>query len=291
MNPRIRTIARPVLPLGALLATAMLSRPSAATIPDECAALGRALIQHSCFHAQHGPFVDVLAGAGEQPAAHTPNVDNVHTHYSVTVGPDNVSVTYTPKRPGSWVIFGSPDIEPQLRDVHGADVVPLMVEDVTDACPGLPQAQLYVLDAHARYTLVYTASVLSTTPLVIENLHDFDTEYGFDLDGDGFGGMENTVFTPCTPPPGMIANVRDCNDEDPEINPDATEICDGVDENCNGLIDDVTKAEDACDPEDAVSEGCRCSPSGTSTRAFALSALFALFAGARIRRRQASRRR
>ena len=30
----------------------------------------------------------------------------------------------------------------------------------------------------------------------------------------------------------------DCNDADPSVNPDETEICDGIDNNCNGIIDE-----------------------------------------------------
>lgn len=36
---------------------------------------------------------------------------------------------------------------------------------------------------------------------------------------------------------GFVA-AKDCDDNNPKINPDAVELCDGVDNNCNGAIDD-----------------------------------------------------
>ena len=50
-----------------------------------------------------------------------------------------------------------------------------------------------------------------------------------DADGDGFG---STV-----PPSGADAGT-DCDDEDADINPDAPELCDGQDNDCDGLEDD-----------------------------------------------------
>ncbi|MBX2891997.1 MAG: fibronectin type III domain-containing protein [Saprospiraceae bacterium] len=72
---------------------------------------------------------------------------------------------------------------------------------------------------------------------------DGEPDYSFflDADGDGFGDPERRVIL-CTPnaPPGYVPNDGDCDDDDADIYPGATEIlCNGVDENCNGMDDDT----------------------------------------------------
>jgi len=68
----------------------------------------------------------------------------------------------------------------------------------------------------------------------------FDNEWWFDLDGDGFG--DATHFVPdlitCVNQSNMVANNDDCNDGDAAINPDAIEVCDDQDNDCNDIIDD-----------------------------------------------------
>ena len=46
-----------------------------------------------------------------------------------------------------------------------------------------------------------------------------------------------TLFS-CSPLPGYVENDQDCNDANPDIQPLATEICDDIDNNCNGDIDE-----------------------------------------------------
>ncbi len=59
-----------------------------------------------------------------------------------------------------------------------------------------------------------------------------------DRDGDGYGDM--TAGLPAADAPlDYIAQGGDCNDNDPRIHPGATEVCDGVDNDCNGLVDDA----------------------------------------------------
>ena len=60
-----------------------------------------------------------------------------------------------------------------------------------------------------------------------------------DADGDGFGDPNNMVQSPtCPSGNGFVSNSRDCNDANAAINPNAIEICNGIDDNCNGNIDE-----------------------------------------------------
>jgi hypothetical protein len=61
--------------------------------------------------------------------------------------------------------------------------------------------------------------------------------YYVDSDGDGYG-VARLVRTACTAPEGFVANADDCDDDNGDIHPAADEICNALDDNCNGSIDD-----------------------------------------------------
>ncbi len=64
-----------------------------------------------------------------------------------------------------------------------------------------------------------------------------------DSDGDGFGNPDVSLDA-AEQPSGYVTDATDCNDGRADINPDADEVCDDLDNNCNGDTD-----EDAVDAE------------------------------------------
>ncbi|MCB9779326.1 MAG: lamin tail domain-containing protein [Alphaproteobacteria bacterium] len=66
--------------------------------------------------------------------------------------------------------------------------------------------------------------------------------YG-DADADGFGA-DDAEIQACVQPEGSATVGGDCDDGDAAINPDATEVCDEIDNDCDDLIDDADDSVD-----------------------------------------------
>ena len=78
------------------------------------------------------------------------------------------------------------------------------------------------------------------------SLSDASTWYG-DADGDGYGGTTFSTSA-CEAPTGYVADSSDCDDLDADVSPEGTEVCNGVDDDCDGDIDD-DDSETAADAE------------------------------------------
>ena len=62
-------------------------------------------------------------------------------------------------------------------------------------------------------------------------------EIFIDNDGDGFGNSSEAALA-CEVPDGYVENDVDCDDNDDTIHPQASESCDEVDNDCDGLVDE-----------------------------------------------------
>ena len=59
-----------------------------------------------------------------------------------------------------------------------------------------------------------------------------------DSDSDGYGEIGGTTVDACDQPSGYVASATDCDDADSTVSPAASEVCDSVDNDCDGSIDD-----------------------------------------------------
>jgi len=63
------------------------------------------------------------------------------------------------------------------------------------------------------------------------------TEWFLDNDGDGFGDATQAVIG-CAAPPDHVDNANDCDDLNSDVSPEAAEVCNNKDDDCDGLVDD-----------------------------------------------------
>ncbi len=99
--------------------------------------------------------------------------------------------------------------------------------------------------------------------------------YYQDVDGDGYGNLSTGTYicVDSDTSASGVTNNQDCNDKNAAIRPGVAEICDGVDNNCNGQVDEgfsgisesCNNIDDDCDG--LIDEGLTqsCGNCGTKT--------------------------
>ncbi len=93
-------------------------------------------------------------------------------------------------------------------------------------------------------SIIFGVGLFSASAAIIPELLAVDEIiYYLDADGDGFGNPSSELATTSTS--GIVDGYSefktDCNDGDPSINLDAEEVCNAVDDNCDGEVDEGVK--------------------------------------------------
>ncbi len=71
---------------------------------------------------------------------------------------------------------------------------------------------------------------------------DVSTWYA-DADGDGHGSAASGSVQACEQPKGYVSSAADCDDADAGSHADAAEICDGLDNDCDGSTDEASAVD------------------------------------------------
>ncbi len=144
--------------------------------------------------------------------------------------------------PGETIWLRWSDIDNSSSD-HG-----LAVDDLSVTLNGTTSYYLYSwtngattqdisgLIADAYDVVVTDANGCTGTSNNFVNITGQSTFYA-DTDGDLFGDAMTTESA-CSPSAGYVANNTDCDDSNTAINPGATEVCNGLDDDCVGGSDD-----------------------------------------------------
>ncbi len=119
----------------------------------------------------------------------------------------------------------------------------------------------------------------SPTGYVNNNLDCDDTNatvgqpftYYLDSDADGYGNTASSTTTCSAAPSGYVSQAGDCNDSNAAINPAASEICNGVDDNCDGSIDNGVPGPQA--PGAVSGTGTACAAGVNGTASFSIQAV------------------
>ncbi|MCP4809355.1 MAG: hypothetical protein GY913_11745 [Proteobacteria bacterium] len=84
----------------------------------------------------------------------------------------------------------------------------------------------------------------------------------FDADGDGYGDPDAPVLV-CPVPTGVAENADDCDDTTADVAPGLAEVCNGVDDDCDGAVDEgldevwyVDADDDGVGTDEATLEQC-----------------------------------
>jgi hypothetical protein len=124
------------------------------------------VLEHSCLHAQFGPYGDLSVGAG---SAAGPDVSKAHTAWRMSLPsgqPGKVSLR--PTMTGEYVFYLDRAL-PLRVSLEGESLSPSYSEPVT-TCAGITEARVYTLMRAARYDVELGPTTGDMATMIIESV-------------------------------------------------------------------------------------------------------------------------
>ncbi len=234
--------------------------------------LGTAPLQNSCGHGWVGPFGDpgglgaqatpIVANANVNFTGATPAFTAPQVLYRVSlpgaVNNNRSAIKFTPAVTQDYAIATSSDVTVSVTSPTNTNVPSILNNNIQTTCnsvgaalgagaPGAPLVRLRIfpLVAGNTYRIIFGPAGVSQFNVLIDEPNDFLNLYFADTDVDTFGDPNNPAVSECTVPAGFVTNDLDCNDQNPNIHPNAVEnTTDGIDNDCDTLIDTETATSD-----------------------------------------------
>jgi MYXO-CTERM domain-containing protein len=127
-----------------------------------------------------------------------------------------------------------------LRDSATGEAVPVFLEHAISSC-SVADSLTWVktfknLSDQVQYVLDIGPTAEATASVAIEYLPSFDRPWHRDTDQDTFGG-DLIGQSWCTAPDAYLPEGGDCDDTNADVHPEAAEICNGFDDNCDSTAD------------------------------------------------------
>ncbi len=146
---------------------------------------------------------------------------------------------------GSAVDIGIYEMVNNNTDTDGDGIV-----DINDNCPLIANANQLDAD-NDGFGAVCDCD---DTPSTGASCNTGCSTFYLDSDNDSYGDPAVSVTT-CVAPGGYVSNNQDCNDNDNSIYPDAPEICDGKDNDCNPSTLEDEDGDGVCNEDDICPGG------------------------------------